>query len=93
MSLVCYHTEAMHLLTATVLPMTLLGCALALRHWWRQAPGGGMMLLAVIRETCNTGERIFNGIANLNANQSSMTVLYTTDGGNRGGMVEVTKGR
>jgi hypothetical protein len=47
---------------------------------------------AVISETCNTGERIFNGIATLNANQNSMTVLYTTDSGNRGGMLVVTKG-
>jgi hypothetical protein len=46
---------------------------------------------AVISETCNTDVRIFNGIATLNANQNSMTVLYTTDGGNRGGMVGVTK--
>ena len=41
-----YYTGTMQLLTATVLPMTLLGCGLSVRMWRRGAPGGGMMLLA-----------------------------------------------
>jgi signal transduction histidine kinase len=41
-----YYIETMRLLTATVIPITLLGCALSVRLWRRGAPGGGMMLLA-----------------------------------------------
>jgi len=41
-----YYPEVMQLITATVLPMTLLGIILAIRLWRRGAPGGGMMLLA-----------------------------------------------
>ena len=41
-----YYPETMHILTATVLPMTLLGIVLSLRLWRQRIPGGGMMLLA-----------------------------------------------
>jgi signal transduction histidine kinase len=41
-----YYIETMRLLTATVMPITLLGCALSVRLWRRGAPGGGMTLFA-----------------------------------------------
>jgi signal transduction histidine kinase len=41
-----YHTEVMRGLTATVMPMTLLGCLLSMRLWRCRTPGGGMMLVA-----------------------------------------------
>ncbi len=41
-----YHPETLQVLTATVLPMTLLGCVLSIRLWRQGAPGAKMMLLA-----------------------------------------------
>ncbi len=45
-SLLGFYLEVMQWLTATLVPMVLLGLALAIRMWRRGMPGGALMLLA-----------------------------------------------